>query len=111
MKSFHEKFVITPTDKADNKFSIVCKKYYIICLLKELERFRKEKETESTYVRLKTKPERIVKRHVAYMEKHNIDLDESQLKLPFLYWIPKMHKIPSKQRYIAASHSCTTKPL
>ena len=77
-------------------------------ILKDSENKNK---TESTYVRLKTKPERIVKRHVAYIEKHNIDLDESQLKLPFLYWIPKMHKIPSKQRYIAASHSCSTKPL
>ena len=45
------------------------------------------------------------------MKKHNIKLDESQQKLPFLYWIPKMHKNPSKQRYIAASHSCSTKPL
>ena len=114
LKSFHEKFVITPTDKAGNNFSIVCKKYYIICLLKELNILKdseEKKKTESTYVRLKTKPEDIVKRRVKYMEKHNIDLDESQLKLPFLYWIPKMHKIPSKQRYIAASHSCSTKPL
>ena len=45
------------------------------------------------------------------MEKHNIKLDKSQPKLPFLYWIPKMHKNPSKQRCIAASHPCTTKPL
>ena len=31
---------------------------------------------------------------------------------PFLYWIPKMHKKPySKQRYIAASARCSTKPL
>jgi len=45
------------------------------------------------------------------MKKHKIKLEKSHLKLPFLYWIPKMHKNPSKQRYIAASHSCTTKPL
>jgi len=45
------------------------------------------------------------------MKDHNIDLDEDQLRLPFLYWIPKMHNIPSNQRYIAASHSCSTKPL
>ncbi len=45
------------------------------------------------------------------MKKHDIGLEDSQLKLPFLYWIPKMHKNPSKQRYIAASHSCSTKPL
>ena len=45
------------------------------------------------------------------MKTHNIALTDSQKTLPFLYWIPKMHKNPSKQRYIAASHSCSTKPL
>jgi hypothetical protein len=45
------------------------------------------------------------------MKFHNIPLEETQESLPFLYWIPKMHKNPSKQRYIAASHSCSTKPL
>lgn len=45
------------------------------------------------------------------MKNHKIALAESQKSLPFLYWIPKMHKNPSKQRYIAASHTCSTKPL
>ena len=111
----HAKYVITPTDKAGNNFSIVCKKFYIHCLLKELDILKdpdKEKKSQpSTYKCLKTKPSIIVNRHVNYMNTHGISLDESQLKLPFLYWIPKMHKSPSKQRYIAASHSCSTKPL
>ena len=38
-------------------------------------------------------------------------MDEKQNQLPILLWIPKMHKNPSKQRFIAASHSCTTKNL
>ena len=53
----------------------------------------------------------VVKNHVIYMKKYNIPLNLDQKKLPFIYWIPKMHKNPSKQRYIAASHSCSTKPL
>ena len=36
LNELHEKFVITPTDKAGNNFSVVCKKFYIQCLLKEL---------------------------------------------------------------------------
>ena len=36
---------------------------------------------------------------------------EKQNKLPILLWIPKMHKNPSKQRFIAASHCCTTKNI
>ena len=31
--------------------------------------------------------------------------------IPFLYWIPKLHKNPYKQRFIAGSSSCSTKPL
>ena len=44
--------------------------------------------------------------------KSNLDSKIIIESFPFLYWIPKMHKKPfSKQRYIAASYSCTTKPL
>lgn len=43
------------------------------------------------------------------MKKFKIDIPEKQLSLPFLFWIPKMHKIPSKQRFIAASYCCSTK--
>ena len=113
LHNFHKKIVITPTDKASNNFSIVCKKFYISCLLKELNisESNNVKQSQSTYERLKSKPNCIVERHIKYMKDHNIDLAESQLKLPFIYWIPKMHKTPSKQRYIAASHSCSTKPL
>ena len=113
LESFHEKYVITPTDKAGNNFSIICKQFYMHCLLKELDMLESDVQRNSakTYRCLKSKPTTIVNRHALYMDKHNIGLDESQKRLPFLYWIPKMHKNPSKQRYIAASHSCSTKPL
>ena len=41
----------------------------------------------------------------------NLDIENKQQQLPILLWIPKMHKKPSKQRFIAASHCCTTKPI
>ena len=31
--------------------------------------------------------------------------------LPYLYWIPKLHKTPYKERYIAGSSTCSTKEL
>jgi len=113
LDDFHEKFVITPTDKAGNNFSIVCKKFYIQCLLKELGMLdSKVKKGSKTYEFLGEMSETdIVKKHVKYMNQHGIELMSSQESLPFLYRIPKMHKNPSKQRYIAASHSCSTKPL
>ena len=40
-----------------------------------------------------------------------ISLPEEDIDLPKLYWIPKLHKNPYKQRYIAGSAKCSTKPL
>ena len=31
--------------------------------------------------------------------------------LPYLYWMPKLHKTPYKERYIAGSSTCSTKEL
>ena len=31
--------------------------------------------------------------------------------LPIMYWLPKMHKVPSDARFIVASSVCSTKPL
>ena len=31
--------------------------------------------------------------------------------LPYLYWIPKLHKTPYKERYTAGSSTCSTKKL
>ena len=45
------------------------------------------------------------------MKEVKILVEEKLYQLPILFWIPKMHKKPSKQRYIAASHCCTTKPV
>ena len=42
--------------------------------------------------------EKIVQDHKKYMVKHDIPLSSNQEALPFLYWIPKMHKNPSEQR-------------
>ena len=36
---------------------------------------------------------------------------ENQDKVPTLYWLPKLHKIPYKARFIASSSSCTTAEL
>jgi hypothetical protein len=35
----------------------------------------------------------------------------NELELPYLYWIPKLHKTPCKHRYIAGSSKCSTNPL
>ena len=38
-------------------------------------------------------------------------VDEDHSKLPFLNWLPKLHKRPYKSRFIANSSACTTTEL
>ena len=40
-----------------------------------------------------------------------IQSNSEELDLPYIYWIPKMHKNPYKHRFIAGSSKCSTKPL
>ena len=45
------------------------------------------------------------------MNTFNIPQSQNEFELPYIYWIPKLHKNPYKQRYIAGSSKCSTKPL
>ena len=49
--------------------------------------------------------------HHSVMLTFGIPLSEEDIDLPKLYWIPKLHKNPYNQRYIAGSAKCSTKPL
>jgi len=114
LKDFQKDFVFVQTDKASNNIAIVCKKFYIEQSLKELGIFQEmamEGNDTRTYVKVDKDPRSIIDRHIRYM-KSNLKIQTIPEEFPFLYWIPKMHKKPySKQRYIAASYKCTTKPL
>ena len=52
----------------------------------------------------------IVLGHINFIAKHNFNLISAEHTLPSMYWIPKLHKRPYKQRFIAnSSVSSTTK--
>ena len=55
--------------------------------------------------------EEILQNHHSVMLTFGISLPEEDIDLPKLYWIPKLHKNPYKQGYIAGSAKCSTKPL
>lgn len=91
-----------------NNISIICKRFYIETSIKELG-LGSVYNKKSTYKLVSDDIDTIVAKHKTYYNFMDDDIPEA---LPFLYWIPKMHKKPfSKQRYISASHYCTTKPL
>ena len=114
LDKLHQKFVFVPTDKASNNIAVVCKRFYIEKSMKELGIFFdscQDGKDDKTYEMVDKDVKSIVDRHMRYMKSNSIATEIPEY-LPFLYWIPKMHKKPfSKQRYIAASHRCSTKPL
>jgi hypothetical protein len=75
----------------------VCKSYYFEYLIKELG--------------INSNKDEILANHRSFMTSLNIPSVEESEDLPYLYWIPKLHKTPYKERYIAGSSTCSTKEL
>ena len=53
----------------------------------------------------------IISNHTSFMASCNINLSSEDYNLPSVYWKPKLHKYPNKQRFIAGSSKCSTKKL
>ena len=106
LKEFHKQYVMVPADKASNNIIFVCKQYYLNVIRDEVKQ-----DTECTYLRYHETADTIIKKHVSFMRTIDIKVDTTMQKLPSFYWLPKMHKTPVGSRFIAASYSCTTKPL
>ena len=105
---FHQKYVMTPIDKTSNNVSVICKRYYVEVVLKEIGILGNGSET---YEKTDRSKEEIVDDNRIYSEKLGYTLSEKEKDLPTMYWIPKMHKTPIKHRFIVASKSCSTKQL
>ena len=111
LESIHQNFVVVPADKASNNIVFVCKAYYIKCLFDELG-ISNNTSTKNTYIPTPLSKESIVNNHISVLHSFGIDLaDSKELSLPKLFWIPKLHKYPYKQRFIAGSSTCSTKAL
>ena len=109
LSTLHNKYVVVPADKASNNIVCVCKNYYIECLIKELG--LNNSTCNRTYTRSTLTKEEILDNHKSVLLSFGINIKKEDESLPSLYWIPKLHKNPYKERYIAGSSKCSTKPL
>ena len=114
LKHLRNKYIICIIDKSSKHFSFVCKKLYVLTLLKELgfnltnlscsgnDTYLPCESTESVYV------EQVCS---TLNNQFNLDVDENNQCLARIFWNPKLHKNPYKARFIAGAKKCATKPL
>ena len=93
--------VIVPVDKASNNVSFVCKSLYANRLREELHSDAYQLEQRSV--------DKLIEAHKRFLQPKHLTSREDVF--PFLYWLPKFHKDPVGERYIAASARCTTSSL
>ena len=100
LNELQQNYFIVPVDKAAQNIVIICKKFYIERLIKELE--INSSSGNDTYIKMDSTREAIITRHLNELkDKYNISFDDGTLKLTFIYWIPKFHKSPIKFRFIS----------
>ena len=104
LRELHSKYVLVPADKAANNVIVVCKKYYLDVVLKEVN-------TTNTYEHVDKECTDVIAEHLKFMARGKIEVEPILQYLPSFYWLPKLHKQPYGARFIAASSKCTTKPL
>ena len=105
IQDFHRKYVLVPADKAANNAVIVWRLHYINTLKQELSGTKAYKETSE-------EEKSVVNGHCNHLAlKFSVCVKERQDRLPTMYWLPKLHKTPYKDRFIANSSYCTTTEL
>ena len=102
LKNIQDKFVIMPVDKAGSNFGFVCKKYYAEVLQSEIVNNDTFELSVSTLVDIKNTC-------FEFLRKYKIV--PNSCDIPFMYAIPKFHKIPTKFRFITSSVNCITKDI
>ena len=108
LNDLHKKFVIVPIDKVSNNVSIICKRFYVQRLLREVGVFGDESDTYTLSHKGKYN---IINNNLQFSEKLGFRTIEANKALPIMYWMPKMHYTPSRARFIVASAQCSTKPI
>ena len=91
LSRLHDNFVIVPADKASNRYTFVCRKYYVSILIEELG--LNSLPGNPTYNLTDFSASEVLDNHKSVLTSCGIDPNEDELDLPYIYWIPKMHKI------------------
>ena len=97
-----------PADKAANIVIVVCKKYHIQTLMKEVGITISSISPNSIYIPSTDSFDEVLESHFKFVESVGLEMPEEDKNIPFLYWTSKLHKVLFN---IAGSSKCTTKDL
>ena len=110
LSDLHNRYVFVPADKAPNNSIIICERYYIKTLIKELELDNCSTPTgNSNYTSCQMSSEDTVNTHETFIKSFGTELSVDDKTLPYLYWTPKLHKSTVKHCFIVGSGKCATK--
>ena len=101
-----ELYIITPTDKAQNNISFTCKPFYIKIMKGELTT-----PGLNTYQLTNLSFDDVIEEICRFSEDMGVKVSQEMRDIPIIYWISKMHKNPTSQRFIAGSKQCCIKTL
>jgi len=76
----------------------VRKTYYIDCLVKEFD--INNNTGNPTYTPTSLSKDEIISRHKSVMSFFGFSIKDDYVDLPYLYWLPKLHTCPYKERCI-----------
>ena len=117
LRRLHDDFVLVPADKAVNNVIVVCKKYHIETLIKELGINTTNISPNSTYIPSTDSFHEILKSHCKFIESVGLEMSEEDKNLPYLYWTPNYIRSLSNIALLLAPvnvpqkicHACSSK--
>ena len=90
------------SDKAGNNKAIICKRYYVEVILKEIGQIG---NGNSTYEKSSKTVEDFVEDNVVYSERLGLEVEDEENDLPSMYWIPWLSPLTHRERrHTVASH-------
>ena len=82
-----------------HSYTFVCKKHYVSILSEELG--LDSLPGNPTYNITDLSASEVLDNHKSVLTSFGIETSDDELDLPYIYWIPKMHKTPYIHRFIA----------
>ena len=112
LDNIHNDFVVVPIDKATGNIALVCKRFYAFVITRELG-LNNNSSTDTYNNAGGLSANDIIDKNIRYLKtKFGIDnIPIENYRLPNMYWMSKVHKNPTKARFIIASPKSSIKPL